>query len=67
MHSIGGGEKQRVAIARAVIGGPDIILADEPTAALDAASGAEVAGLLATIAHDQRRAVVAVDGGRTAT
>jgi putative ABC transport system ATP-binding protein len=60
IDELSGGEKQRVAIARAVIGGPDIILADEPTAALDAASGSQVAHLLASIAHDQRRAVVAV-------
>ena len=57
---LSGGEKQRVAIARAVIGSPDLILADEPTAALDAAQGNVVAKLLLRIAHDRGCAVVIV-------
>jgi len=57
---LSGGEKQRVAIARAVIGAPDIVLADEPTASLDTASGIEVAELLAEIARQHRHAVVIV-------
>ena len=59
-EALSGGEKQRIAIARAVVGGPDIVLADEPTAALDAASGNQVAQLLATIAHENGCAVVVV-------
>jgi putative ABC transport system ATP-binding protein len=57
---LSGGEKQRVAIARAVIGSPDLILADEPTAALDAAQGNVVAKLLVRIAHEHGCAVVIV-------
>jgi putative ABC transport system ATP-binding protein len=55
-----GGEKQRVAIARALAGSPSVILADEPTAALDSENGQAVMALLAEVAKDTRRAVLVV-------
>lgn len=58
--TLSGGEKQKVAIARALAGAPSLILADEPTAALDAENGRAVMALLAEVAKDTQRAVLAV-------
>jgi putative ABC transport system ATP-binding protein len=57
---LSGGQKQRVAIARALAGDPKIILADEPTAALDLHTGRKVMEILSGLAHERGRAVVIV-------
>jgi putative ABC transport system ATP-binding protein len=57
---LSGGQKQRVAIARALAGRPSIILADEPTAALDSKSGLTLMRLLQDLAHQRGRTVVLV-------
>lgn len=58
--NLSGGQKQRVAIARALAGEPDIVLADEPTAALDSQSGRVVMDMLRDLAKKRARAVTIV-------
>lgn len=81
-RDLSGGQKQRIAIARATVGRPPLILADEPTASLDAKSGLEVMELLTEITrergstalvvtHDNRifhfsDRIVAIEDGRIA-
>jgi len=57
-NQLSGGQRQRVAIARALSNRPEIIVADEPTGALDTASTEQVFGILRNIADDGRTVVV---------
>jgi lipoprotein-releasing system ATP-binding protein len=57
---LSGGQRQRVAIARALANDPVVILADEPTGALDTKSSETVRTILRDLAHEQHRSIVAV-------
>ncbi|MCL4112881.1 UNVERIFIED_CONTAM: hypothetical protein GTU68_025003 [Idotea baltica] len=57
---LSGGQQQRVAVARSLANRPSVILADEPTAALDGHRGRQVMELFARVAHDQGSAVIVV-------
>lgn len=57
---LSGGQKQRVAIARAVANNPSIILADEPTGALDSKTGRKIMDLFHTLHHEQGKTIVLI-------
>ncbi len=58
--SLSGGQKQRVAIARALMSHPKLVLADEPTAALDGKSGREIVEIMQRLAKEQGTTILMV-------
>ena len=59
-QNLSGGQKQRVAIARALVSHPALVLADEPTAALDSKTGRDVVNLMQQLAKEQKSTILLV-------
>lgn len=57
-HQLSGGQKQRVAIAQALVCGPQLLIADEPTASLDPVTTLEILALIESLSHERRMAVL---------
>lgn len=59
-HQLSGGQQQRIAVIRALLADPDVVFADEPTAALDPGSAHQMIEMLLSVAHEHGHAVVVI-------